>query len=82
MRSLVTRREVDHLVGSAMVSGAGMDEDTGDVADFSSSLTRTSKHGVLDRPGRATWKGSQLIVKVMTQHPGRAQASGILNNRR
>ena len=43
--SLVAGCEMDHLVGSTMVSGAGMDEDTGDIAELPSSLTRTSEHG-------------------------------------
>jgi hypothetical protein len=36
---------MDHFVGSAMVSGAGVDEDAGNIAVLPSSLTRTSEHG-------------------------------------
>jgi len=43
--SLVAGREMDHLVGSTVVSGTGMDEDTGDIAVLASSFTRTSEHG-------------------------------------
>jgi hypothetical protein len=52
--SLVAGREMDHLVGSAMVSGAGMDEDTSDFAVLPSSLTRTSEHGGRSRRGQVT----------------------------
>lgn len=47
--SLVAGREMHHLVGSAMVSGAGMDEDTGDIAVLSPSFTGTSEHDRWDR---------------------------------
>lgn len=43
--SLVAGCEMDHFVGSAMVPGAGVDEDAGDIAVLPSSLTRTSEHG-------------------------------------
>ena len=52
LRSLVAGREMDHLIGSTVVSGAGMDEDTGDIAVLASSLTRTSEHVVRDRRGQ------------------------------
>lgn len=37
--SLIASRQVRHLVGIAVVSGAGMDEDAGGLAELSSFFT-------------------------------------------
>ena len=73
---------MDHLIGSTMVSGASMDEDTGDIAVLASSLTRTSEHGVRDRRGQQGMTSHSWIQRRFLKRSGRASATVILNSSR
>jgi hypothetical protein len=81
MYSLVASCEVDHLIGSAMVSGAGMDKDTGDIAELPSSLAGTGEHGGCDSCPQAAWNESQQGTEVMLELSGRDLAADVLNNK-